>query len=192
MMPSSKEKNILNMVHFNSRNKNFSEEVITLFKELKGVCNTIQININTPYVEEFKKIKESIPKLDILFQVNTTMLRENTNEEILSIIKGTYLQYISYILIDPSGGAGKEMDKETYERSIELYKALQDTGLVIGFAGGYTPDNVRKNITDINNSLSNAPFSIDIETGVRDKLSDKYGDDIFNIKKVEAYISNTL
>ena len=105
----------------------------------------------------------------------------------LAVAIGKYQDLVDYCLIDPSGGRGIEFD---LEKSLKIYSELKRTSpdLTIGFAGGFTAENTASRLQNIVGGIGESNFSIDAEGGLRDKITEKQGDDAVNIGKVEAYL----
>lgn len=175
-------------IHYNSRElSTLAEQVSEIFDSIyyEGLCSAIQLNIPLPEYHELRKIKTEFPEMQIIFQANQKVMENGRPDEIAEKIK-IYGDLIDYVLIDPSGGRGAEFD---ITKSIEIYEALRArTNLTVGFAGGFTGLNTENRVMMISNTTNTRDFCIDAEGGLRDKLSDNYGDDILNIKKVRGYI----
>lgn len=185
MTLSSNKPNVINMIHFNTNTKEFSKELIPLLKELGDVIEAIQFNLSFINLEEFKIIKKEFPNLKLLFQLNNIILEKYTSSEIYSILKEINFDYF---LIDLSGGNGTSLN---YKHLIDFYKELnlEELNINVGIAGGLSGDNVKKIIENLNEF--NIDYFIDAESKLRDKLSDRYGDDIWNQDKVNSYILNS-
>jgi phosphoribosylanthranilate isomerase len=182
---SSNRPNIINMIHFNTNNKEFSKELIPLLKELGTSVEAIQFNLSFINLEEYKILRKEFPKLKLLFQLNNTILENYSSSEIYSTLKEINFEYL---LIDLSGGNGTGLEPK---HLINFYNEfdLNHLKINIGIAGGLSGDNVKR-IMEILNEY-NIDYFIDAESKLRDKLSDTYGDDIWNQNKVNSYILNS-
>jgi hypothetical protein len=99
-----------------------------------------------------------------------------------------YGDTLSYVLIDPSAGRGKSFIIED-SLELELYRGLRQLSyLTVGFAGGFTGDNVAKRLEKIKTAVDSARFCIDAESGVRDEVNPAHGDDLLNLQKVRSYL----
>ena len=177
----------LNIVHYNSREKDLVEQVSHLFNGVyPHLCRAIQLNIVWPGITEVKKVKDRFPEMQIVFQASHSAMAGKTPADIARGIKG-YGDSLSYVLIDPSGGRGLEFDLDA---SVNLYFELREQcpDLTIGFAGGFNEGNVLERLKEIVSKTSTEGFCIDAEGGLRDKITDAYGDDLLNIHKVRGYL----
>lgn len=177
------------MIHYNSREQQtLVEQVHSVFKGIYGqLCSAVQLNIPWPDTKQVSAIKNEFPGMDIVFQASHAAMEGMTPAEIVKkILK--YGSSINYVLIDPSGGRGLEFNIES---SARLYKELfnKTTGLTAGFAGGFTGANVADRVNEIKARIDSEFFCIDAEGGLRDKITDTYGDDVLNMKKVRAYLT---
>ncbi|MEK6849659.1 MAG: hypothetical protein AABY01_03770 [Nanoarchaeota archaeon] len=174
-------------IHYNSREQNLAGQVKTLFGPLKGLCKTVQLNVSWPEFQQVAAMKYH--GLDIILQLSQGAMEGKTPVEIANKV-ASYGHNIDYVLIDPSGGKGKEFDMD---RSQDIWSALtsQCIPLTIGFAGGFTGENVRGRVHNLR-MRGAEKFSIDAEGGLRDKKSNAYGDDTFNAEKTAAYIKNAV
>lgn len=183
MTYSSNKDNILNMIHFNTNEREFSKELIPLLKELGDVVEAIQFNLSFIEIEQYKIIRKQFPNIKFLLQYNNSFEKNLSAYEIYYVLKEIGFEYI---LIDLSGGRGTSFEP------IYLKKAYDEFGIEkletnLGVAGGLSGENVQKFINELNQF--NIPYFIDSESKLRDKLSDKYGDDIWNQSKVDDYIT---
>jgi len=181
--------NAFTMVHYNTKEMStLFEQVSKIFERIYkwNLCDALQLNIVWPDITQVKMIKEKFPDMGIVFQASEKAMNGKTPKEIANKIM-EYGNSINYVLIDPSGGEGREFQTDD---SINLYNELKEksSNLAIGFAGGFSGDNVEKKITDIIEKIKTSDFCIDAEGGLRDKLSEEYGDDFLNIKKVRNYL----
>lgn len=181
----------LTMLHYNSREmQTLSGQLIQLFSGFyeTGLCHAVQLNIVWPDIRELAKTKMRMPDLKVVFQANEKVMAGRSPSEISTSIR-EYRDLIDYILIDPSGGKGREFD---LEHSVEVAKELREKlpSITLGFAGGFTGENVISRVTSLKEIMGNEDFCIDAEGGLRDKITQEYGDDILNIGKVKNYLKN--
>ena len=180
---------VLNMIHYNSKEMDsLSNQVSQIFEGIynNGLCRAIQLNIVWPDINQIKKVKDRFPGMQIVFQASHSAMAGKTPADIARGIKG-YGDSLSYVLIDPSGGRGLEFDLDA---SVNLYFELREQcpDLTIGFAGGVNEGNVLERLKEIVSKTSTEGFCIDAEGGLRDKITDAYGDDLLNIQKVRGYL----
>ena len=183
---------VFTTVHYNTRDKeNLANEVSRVFEGIyeDGLCRGIQLNVVWPSLDQIRQIKREFPDMKIIFQGNQKVLSSGTPQEVVRRIK-EYQSDVSYLLIDPSGGRGKEFDIDS---SVDIYQELKEQipDLMTGFAGGFTGDNVIDRTETLINKIKTSKFSIDAEGGLRDKISPAYGDDLLNPQKVNGYVSNS-
>ncbi len=180
---------VLTMIHYNSGERDsLVEQVSKLFDGIysNGLCRAIQLNIVWPDTRQVKTIKDKFPEMKIVFQASHKAMVNKNSAETVRMIKD-YEDSLDYVLIDPSGGRGIEFN---IEDSLGLYSELREhvQDLTIGFAGGFNGGNVLDRLRQIIAEIGETNFFIDAEGGLRDKLSDDYGNDLLNIKKVRAYL----
>ncbi len=176
-------------IHYNSNDQTtLAKQLEEIFYELypDNLCRAVQLNIVYPNKEEIEKAKREMPDLKIIFQASHRIIEGKAPNEVAENIR-RYGSLIDYVLIDPSGGKGREFD---IEPSVNLYEELRSVlpKVTIGLAGGFTGDNVATRARDLIAKIGNSDFSIDAEGGLRDKVTDAYGDDLFNRSKVGRYI----
>lgn len=182
---------VLTMVHYNSKEINtLSNQVAQIFEGVyeNCLCKAIQLNIVWPDINQVAKIKERHPDLQVVFQASHKAMDGKTPNQIAQRVR-EYGDSISYVLIDPSGGRGMPFDLES---SVEIYSEMREQcpDLTMGFAGGFTGENVAQRLRDILQQIKAEDFSIDAEGGLRDKITSAYGDDLLNIEKVRGYLQS--
>lgn len=179
----------LTMIHYNSKAMStLAEQVSKLFDGLyqERLCNAMQLNIVWPDAYQIKLIKNKFPEMQIVFQISHKAAAHKTYKEIVNGIK-EYGDTLNYVLIDPSGGRGLEFN---IEESLKIYYELKNQlpNFTIGFAGGFNDQNTANRVRKIIDKTGDSDFCIDAEGGLRDKLSDAYGDDLLNMEKVKSYL----
>lgn len=176
--------NVLTMIHYDSRQEDtLAEQLNKIFREVK--CRAVQLNIPWPDVKQIKRAKYIFPDLKIVLQLSREMMQGRSPDEIASKMN-QYGDSVSYVLIDPSGGSGIPFAPQDI---VPIFLKLKEkTNLTLGFAGGFDGDNVGKRVQQLINLTGTDMFCIDAESGLRDKFSDSYGDDILNLDKVRNYL----
>jgi len=182
---------VLTMVHYHSKETNtLSNQVAEIFDGIyeNGLCRAIQLNIVWPEIDQVARIKEQHPELQVVFQASHKAMDRKTPNQIAKRVRD-YGDSISYILIDPSGGRGMPFNLES---SVAIYSELREhcPDLTIGFAGGFTGENVVPRLRKIIQQTKVEDFCIDAEGGLRDKITFTYGDDLLNIEKVRGYLQS--
>ena len=179
---------VFTTIHYNSREPGLAEQVSKVFDGvyLEGLCRAIQLNIVWPDVAEVRKIKDRFPSMSIIFQVSRTAMEGKSAKEIADGIE-KYGDTLAYALIDPSGGENLEFD---VDNSVAVFRELGKRlpSMSIGFAGSLNGDNVGKKVSELIEKTGTSEFSIDAESGLRDKVTDAHGDDLLNFSKVKAYL----
>lgn len=179
----------LTMVHYNTKeHSTLASQVGEIFSVLYAAnkCKALQLNVVWPEISQVKLIKNIFPEMQIVFQASHKAMEDKTPPEIAAGINA-YGDSISYVLIDPSGGKGQEFD---LEHSLSVYREIREKSpeLTVGFAGGFTGENVEARVKEIISQTGQDDFCIDAEGGLRDKLSGEYGDDLLNLAKARAYL----
>ena len=188
ILESSRNK-AFNTIHFNTKRPEMLSRDIGFIMNVDNIydrklCHGIQYNVAWPPLEEIDKIKSEYPSLKMILQLSGKAIRDIGTEE---IVKKTKEYNTDYVLIDLSGGRGMPLNMKY---SSFLFNRLKDSGIgaTIGFAGGLSGKNAENVIKKLRNAVGNEPFSIDAEGNLRDKLSDKHGDDVMNPEKMNSYI----
>ena len=174
------------MIHYNSREqKTLGEDLSTMLAKCREL-KAFQLNIVWPDPSKIRALKRVKSNLQVVIQLSHTAMEDLTPEAIARRVKG-YGDVATYTLIDPSGGRGKDFD---LEKSVKIYDQLrqQVSQTVIGFAGGFRGDNVAQTTRTLVDMLGTSDFCIDAEGGLRDRVTDNYGDDTLNIGKVKHYL----
>lgn len=191
---------VFNVVHYSERDKTkIVDRIEQIFDKTgifsAGLCRAVQLNgyLNEIKVNDLERIKKNYHQLKIIMQINSEMMKIlefNGAATILSRLR-SISRFIDYVLIDPSGGEGRKIK---VWKSIVLAKMIKKEipDLGVGFAGGLDWDNVNFTVLKIRQLLQSKNFSIDAESGLRDRVGDGYGNDDFNIEKAEHYLRNAL
>jgi len=179
------------MVHYNSPERDsLSEQVARIFSGIyqPGLCRAIQLNMAWLDIRQVAKIKETYPEMQIVFQASSRAMDGKTPPQIAQGIR-VYGQSINYVFIDPFGGRGVPFDVDS---SVAMYSELRNQcpDLTVGFAGGFTGENVAQRVQMIMQKVRGSDFCIDAEGGLRDKVTTAYGDDLLSIPKVREYLQS--
>jgi hypothetical protein len=185
----------LQVIHYGSTQPDLAAQVERLLDGFyeTGLCRAIQFNIPWPAVAEVQRIKEAFPALRLILQLSHhSMLAAGgaSAAEIAGRIQA-YGPSVSDVLIDPSAGRGLEFSLAG-STELALYEILCTEGaLRLGFAGGFDGDNVTARVQEIIDLTGRVNFSIDVESRVRDRLSERDGDDVLSLEKVRHYLQAT-
>lgn len=176
----------LPMMHYYTENKDhLADEIEQVFSYggmyRSGDCRAVQLNIDWPHLKQIEKIKTLFDKMAIVLQLPARAMEGKTATEIAHQAKD-YDGFVSYALIDPSGGLGLDFD---LERSLELmnslYHAMPNTQ--IGVAGGFSGENVEERIRALRGRYIE-PFCIDAQG----KLRDDHDKGKLDFEKVQQYV----
>ncbi len=133
----------------------------------------IQINVSWPNPRDINKLKTTYPRLKTILQVSNFFLLEKR-------IKN---YNVDYILIDTSHGKGIEFEINDV---IKIYETIhKNNPAIIGFAGGLSPENVRKKISSLKEKLNTKNFCIDAQKRLRTN-------DLLDITKVKKYLKEAI
>jgi len=190
------KKYALNSIHFSAKeDDNLDEEIKQIFQEgniyKDYLCRTLQLNVALPGKRRLENILKEFPEMSIILQISKKVLEDKEN--IAEKIKD-YSGLIQGILIDASGGKGKELD---IDLSAEIYNRVKEKspGLVIGIAGGLNPWNVQEKIKLFREKIKSKDFSIDAEKGLRIYEEDQNGNiiiDMLDPNLVREYILHAM
>ena len=163
-------KNAFNVIHYSNKDPERSVDDLTAILSYdgiyrRGLCRAVQFNTQIR-PEEILRLKEEFPALHTILPINVIPIWDTW---------GPTLQHLSEhpadsFLLDESRGTGELFDIELASR---FYLAIREvTGWLGGFAGGFTPKNVRTRVRELRTKVGEI-FSIDAETGVQtdDKLA---------------------
>ncbi len=175
------------MIHYNTREMESLADQVTAILTENLECQGVQLNIPWPDRREVIKIKERFPIVDLVLQLSERAM-QGLSPETVALRVTEYSNVPTYVLIDPSGGKGREFNVED---SLKIYQELLGEGIMIGFAGGFTGENVGQRSQNLIQRLGTNKFSIDAEGGLRDKITDAYGDDLLNLQKVRSYLQES-
>jgi hypothetical protein len=176
----------LAMVHYNSRERDtLVGQLDTILSNCEGVCNGVQLNIAWPQIQSLKSIRELHSDVAFVIQLSHTAMQGLDPKQIAEKVQD-YGNLANYVLIDPSGGRGKEFD---IENSLQIYEQLKLAvpDSTIGFAGGFRGENVCLRTRTLRERIGK-DFCIDAEGGLRDKITEEIGEDTLNMDKVRSYL----
>ena len=182
---------VLTMIHYNSLETGTIDEQVSIIFERdaiydSGLCEALQLNVPWPEKRQLENIKEKFPEMKIVFQASREAIGSRTPREMAAGIAG-YGDVIDYVLIDQSGGRAMEMDPGF---SAELYSDIMSRcpRMTAGFAGGLSGSNIIPVAKDLAQRTGSCDFCVDAEGGLRDSITQEYGDDILNFLKVRFYL----
>ena len=180
---------VLNIAHYHTR------ELTTLHWQLENLVRScgpnlhgLQLNIAWPHPMLLKLLRAKHPGVDIILQIGDAAFEiiKHSPERLAAKITEEYDGLIDRVLLDPSGGTGKEFDPaEIAEYLSALKKTRLDFGLNfgLGVAGGLSS----KNLRHVELLLSKFPdLSIDAEGRLRNP------DDHLDLREAGEYIRGAL
>jgi phosphoribosylanthranilate isomerase len=167
------------VIHYNTRNPHFSEELDQLFKfqEMydRGLIQGVQLNISRPNPSEVSRLNSLYPDISIILQYNKSFRNRYEHTQVIKDFS-----VARYILIDLSGGRGIELDVSIAVNLYYEFCVYSKWG--VGFAGGLNSENTLAKVSRLVALTRTTNFSIDAESGLRT-------DDALDFRKVKKYIS---
>lgn len=174
LLTSIADRAVLPMIHYSTQEKDtLAGQVEDLFSlggmYAYGHCRALQLNMVWPLPAQVELIKSAYPQMSIVLQLPkdaTDRIDESANR------CQEYASLIDYVLIDPSGGKGMELD---VRKTIDMMCALRDNipSAMIAVAGGLDGGNACGLITLIRQGYD-SPFCVDaqgrLRTGSKDGL----------------------
>lgn len=157
---------VLPVIHHHTYNPddlgNQMDMMFGMFYE-NNLCKAIQINIDWPNVDAIKKTKERFPDLDVVLQLPQNALDVSVDDIVSKA--SAYEGLVSYVLIDPSAGAGLDYDQS---KAVVLLNALDAAvpSAIKGVAGGLCAANVYDQTMEINQKYLK-PYFVDAEGKLR-------------------------
>ncbi|MGV8086351.1 MAG: hypothetical protein ACP5N1_01845 [Candidatus Woesearchaeota archaeon] len=177
--------NRIPVIHYYSNDqKQAFSEISNLIENVPGF-NHIQLNMDWPSVNgmNYLKNKFSDRNLKFILQLPERALSELNENQIARIVQA-YEKSADYVLIDLSGGKGKELN---IEKSAKMMNAILDNSSIpLSVAGGLSADNVASIIYSLKEKCGNM-FSVDTQTRVRTEDNKKIA-----IDKATAFFKNSL
>jgi hypothetical protein len=157
------------MIHYHSPEKEkLADDVRKLFDgpyELYRSCQALQINVDWPHADQIKRIRDSFSDMQIVLQLPKRAMEGLNPSDIAGRVK-EYQGLVQYVLVDPSGGEGKEFDIDSC-RSILETLGHETKGITMGIAGGLDGKNVRDRVIAIAATLTHSGFCIDAQGKLR-------------------------
>lgn len=176
----------LNLIHYNTKERS------TLCAQLLGMAKIVgpnlhgfQLNISWPETKELETFHtQSDKKMKIVLQIGGRAFEmiDHSPERLARKVKAEYEGLIDYVLLDPSGGAGKQFTPEIMKRFID---ALLDVDLRagLGVAGGLSAET----LDPVELLAKYFPgLCIDAEGRIRDKH------DILDLNLAKAYLRRAI
>ncbi len=197
----SVRKEIFTVIHLSPKDYSELNPIVdSLFEKIGGwVPETIkglQLNglLTRATPEQLARIRARYPGLKIIAQVHKLFLMDLPLSAMTHCFQKV-APYVDYYLIDTSGGTGTPLSVQLCARvAKELLDCCPEAN--VGFAGGLNGKTVAKALADLHSGMraygQRINFSIDAEGGLRDRVGEGYGNDVYNPKKAEAYFTNAV
>ena len=140
---------VLNLVHFNTKEKE-SEKILQQMLEIAHRagenCHGFQLNLKWPNPAMIKAYKERYPDHAIVLQCGSAALEavgEEDREERVALNLRNYREVCDYVLLDPSGGEGVQMDPQALLKYLDIFDSMPSLrGMFFGVAGGLESANL--------------------------------------------------
>jgi hypothetical protein len=176
---------VMRTIHYSTREpERLYDDVVHMLEDLgwKGMVEAFQFNVKFPPVErEIASIVSRYPGIKIITQVNRGAMEAYPVKQIGSVFASMH-DPGNYVLIDPSGGRGDDIDMT---KSMEYHAQIKkNASVTIGFAGGFSPVNVAARVKRYKKLVGSTSFCIDAEGKLRDDL------DSFDTGTAVKYMKN--
>lgn len=179
----------LNLIHYNTSDVSTLPAQVAKIIELSSIALTgFQFNIRFPDPDLLRQIRDQFPWKYLLLQVGGGALQKvgwdgiSLAERLNPYAKtnGDGYQLVDAVLIDPSGGRGKELD---VDKVLSLINGVSKMDFDLAIAGGFCADTIglAKPFVDQWPNIA-----IDAEGRLRDP------DDKLSLTKVRAYFDAAL
>ena len=179
------DRNLLNLIHFCPGGpESLLEKLVTLTESVENL-NGFQLNMTWPDPSVLEKYKKVYPDKIIVLQIGNSAFKQvlESPERLVEKVCVEYADSIDYVLIDGSGGEGKELDPTFMKDCLEEFGGYYSKKFEIVIAGGLGPDTIDL----INPIVDYSPYvSIDAECKLRDS------NDVLDIEKARTYVQKAL
>lgn len=168
-MPNS----VMPAIHYFTHNRDdvgMEVKEVLRFRDMyeRGICRTIQINMEWPDPGVLEMIKGNFPDLNIILQMPKSTLENPYNA-------GYYDGLVDYCIIDPSGGKGKGIKDSEIGLLSRLRCCLPDARA--GVAGGLSGDDVGEMMRKAYHEVRE-PVCVDAEDRLRKRGSLDMGESL--------------
>lgn len=176
----------LNLIHYNTKEREtLCAQLLGLAKIAGHHLHGFQLNVSWPEPKDLETFHtQSDKKMKIVLQIGSGAFEkiDHSPEKLARKVKTEYEGLIDYILLDPSGGQGKQFDPEKAKAYLD---ALLDVNInaALGVAGGLCAETLGsfellvKYFPDL---------CVDAEGRLRDK------DDNLDLKLAQAYLRRAI
>lgn len=151
----------LNMMHYTPPASGFTADAVeyAVIPTYAHGCQALQVNGQyTP--QDIRELRTRYPHLKTVYVVDRALMQEDG--EIITTEAARFRQLAEYIILDPSGGQGRDMN---VTRSADIAKRIEDAQLdmTVIFAGGNSSSNIEERCTKLRDALGHNNFGIDAE-----------------------------
>lgn len=165
-------------IHHCTDNRQFTQELDQLLLPAlyeQNLCDALQINQRLPEVKELAYLRKQYPDLQLILQLEPEDLEtpKLTGEKL-----NAYEGLVDYVIIDPSRGVGKILDRHVTLAMLQEIK-IPMTPVI---AGGLHAGNVEAAVSFFRSEYGEN-FSIDAEGRLRD------ANDVLSLEKMTAYLT---
>lgn len=130
-----------------------------------NLCQTVQLNMLWPDIEQLEKIRVRYPDLGVILQLGPDVLDDPTGVDLEPKLKN-YSDVVDYVLLDPSQGQGQPFEVEEiapFYRTVS--HVLRDRPIIL--AGGFDESTTLKRLRRIAWVLQTSDFGTDAQHGLR-------------------------
>lgn len=156
---------LLNLIHFNTKEPEKLLDDMVRAQDMVGPnCDGFQLNIAWPdprILEQYKKT--AFRNKVVVLQCGGKAIEEVGKASNLAMRLRFYDGLADYVLVDPSGGYGKDFNYAAMYSMLEWLYRDAPKKMGIGIAGGLSPDNLDR----LRPLLEEFEFSIDAEGKLR-------------------------
>ncbi len=133
---------------------------------------------------QVRSIKEDMPELQVVLRIGKGAMPKKPSE--VSDIVRKVIEYgssITYVSINPTG---PELNFDI-NKVLMLYRELRERrpGLILGFAGGFTGENVEERVGALIEATGTSDFCLNAERGLKNRPN---GDGVLTVPKVSNYL----
>jgi hypothetical protein len=137
-----------NLIHYYTKDQtNLREQLTRVIKFSGRHCSGLQLNMAWPAPDVLRRFQDSFPEKELVIQLGGRLwpLTDFEPRELAMKVLNFYDGIANYVLLDPSGGLGKELDVAMltpYLESLEAHLSVARHPIGIAIAGGLCADNL--------------------------------------------------
>jgi len=172
MLKNCQDKSILRTIHYNTKCKQFFNEIDSFLAPILNSSDAIQLNIVDPDPKEITLLHEKYPNLKIILQICEPLL-----SDLYRLIEYEPCG-CSYYLVDSSRGKGLPFNVPIMASQLSNIRRISSQ-IQLGLAGGILPESIHSY------AKLWPEYSFDIQSGIRTNNK-------FSIPKAQQYLLNYL